>query len=996
MNRRFPLFELLLVAVLLITLVACGGGHRSAVTSGVGSNTVTPQDGITKGTFRLVPQGDLDTESFSISIKELGSGDIQVDVDANSAKDLPYALFELIYDAANYNPTSVEFSDFFGSDVLTAGITTKAGNVGLAVVPINYDVKPGVSGTGNVFSVRFENAPNRTISAPGPPSDYRDLTLTLTGTGGTEPEFTGATWPMILIGDGDISGEVGVPDITPIATGFLAKPSGTGNENLFVVDYDGDDEIGIPDITPIATQYLESVAGYNVYYDTVGTFDPATATLDGTVAVDTMIANGVFEPNGFLQFNYTFTTLPPDGDAWYYFAVPYAIVNETPTEAGPAFASAGLLVESGGILPGQPRIDAFTIGVVGEGVDDQYLSGTTPYSPTFIANESYTFGVVSAEVAFWNDVTLAYDPPINIDDTHADWNPAWVTGIAWNTTATGGAFSFDSATGNTTGTVGPDDPYTFTVTGTLNAASVSKVVTLNVDAVIDPKAPLLAAVVPDEVRVDNIATTDHYLFVSMNDDPAGTDPYTLAWLPVGGGAQIDFTLAAVVDPGSLAAGQFYVEERDDIIHGTTHIIHFRSHYQIGEYRFLATNNIGRQNSINHPPVDGTTPTALTFTVNPAPPFQGNLRTFPITTYDGTSRVVIMPEEPRVQKYPAISFPGSPPDSRYQNYIRDIGDQFVPYLEAVGDPDNMKTAPWVRAYTVDPFPGGNFDADAPFIASTALKETKQFNPGNTAEWVSDWNIREWTRVIIETTSNTIFPAQPNPNDKYHLVVFGLQNDWDNLVPTGVGDFRKIGGPTPFDDIPEIVGIANADLAFDTERDGVAPFTSDWPLLEYPSLAGVEFDWSDLSRRDGYALFILADYIRPDVFFGTVGGAATPYRDTSIVLYDDSNGSNELGRTVNNHTVGSEVYLSTVKPYEFDTNGGTTPNMPPGVGDPPTVFNDNDTGWMICPIAEIDRFDILLEFYQTFYVGVSIWNFQTRTWVNSPVPLEHPFTITNYVP
>jgi hypothetical protein len=390
---------------------------------------------------------------------------------------------------------------------------------------------------------------------------------------------------------------------------------------------------------------------------------------------------------------------------------------------------------------------------------------------------------------------------------------------------------------------------------------------------------------------------------------------------------------------------------------------------------------------------------LTFTVLPGDPFQGNLRAFPVNTFDSNTRVVITPENPRVQKYPAISFPGSPPDARYQNYVRDAGagDEFVPYLEAVGDPDEMKTAPWVRAYTTDPFPGGIFDTGAPYIASTALKETKEFDPGlYTAEWVSDWNIREWNRVVIETTNDTIFPDQTNPDDYYYLVVFGLQDDWNNLVPTGMGKFHKVGGPTPFDDIPEIVGIADADNAFDTERDAVAPQSSDWPILEYPDASGVNFDWSDDIRRDGYSLFVLANYLHPDVYFGRPTDA-TCYRDNSVILYDDASGVNILGRTTGNTTVASEVYCASIKPYQFDTNpGGYTPPTLPGPGDPAVTYDNNDTGWMIVPLAELDRFDLILPFYQTFYVGVGIWNPDSKVWVDTPAPLANPFTVTNYAP
>jgi len=49
--------------------------------------------------------------------------------------------------------------------------------------------------------------------------------------------------------------------------------------------------------------------------------------------------------------------------------------------------------------------------------------------------------------------------------------------------------------------------------------------------------------------------------------------------------------------------------------------------------------------------------------------------------------------------------------------------------------------------------------------------------------------------------------------------------------------------------------------------------------------------------------------------------------------------------------------------------------------------------MCPLSEIDQFETLLAFNDTFYVGIGVWNWQTQEWIDSP-PLDVPFTVTNY--
>jgi hypothetical protein len=72
-------------------------------------------------------------------------------------------------------------------------------------------------------------------------------------------------WTYKNTGDYDMSGEVGVPDITPIAMRYLASTTDGDQDELDAwIDGDGDGTVGISDITPIANNYLATVTGYEV------------------------------------------------------------------------------------------------------------------------------------------------------------------------------------------------------------------------------------------------------------------------------------------------------------------------------------------------------------------------------------------------------------------------------------------------------------------------------------------------------------------------------------------------------------------------------------------------------------------------------------------------------------------------------------------------------------------------------------------------------------
>lgn len=88
------------------------------------------------------------------------------------------------------------------------------------------------------------------------------------------------SWSYVNTGDYDLSGDTGIPDITPIALNYLKTveylpggkpagdietPVGLENHRLAWIDGDKNGEIGISDVTPIALNYLANVAAYRFF-----------------------------------------------------------------------------------------------------------------------------------------------------------------------------------------------------------------------------------------------------------------------------------------------------------------------------------------------------------------------------------------------------------------------------------------------------------------------------------------------------------------------------------------------------------------------------------------------------------------------------------------------------------------------------------------------------------------------------------------------------------
>ncbi len=112
-------------------------------------------------------------------------------------------------------------------------------------------------------------------------------------------------WSYVNVGDYDVSGEVGIPDITPIALNYLALTNDGVGDDAYESWIDGDKsgEIGIADITPIAIGYMNSVFAYEIL---------TSASESGTYS-----AIGTVNFPSPSPFPVTFTsTVPPGNLGW--------------------------------------------------------------------------------------------------------------------------------------------------------------------------------------------------------------------------------------------------------------------------------------------------------------------------------------------------------------------------------------------------------------------------------------------------------------------------------------------------------------------------------------------------------------------------------------------------------------------------------------------------------------------------------------------------------
>ena len=382
---RFPfsfvigMAGLIAVVVSLAALVSCSGmsyegghfawqvsddGGRDAAVVGIDyeSRQVLPPrppnpseiesgSGLVAGGFELITlDGDGYLVSpadspFSLEISDTEDGN-RVAVVATDADGIASALFCLKYDAVKVAPKSMTNSGFLGDPSSGESISlfvSRAGEVHAGIARVLPDVNGTISGDGVVAEIEFargafrEPAKNPYANASNEYNKVTDLEGVKTDAGIT------LSWTERNVGDYDNNGEVGVPDITPIAMHYLHVKDLGGNwpdAADAIIDGDGNGEIGIADITPIATNYLNFISGYNVYRvvdtgapDFTGVsplVNPINPSAGSSVVRDDILA-GSDPPDTALIYSFTDSTIVP-GVHYGYVVRPVSNPADTPSE----------------------------------------------------------------------------------------------------------------------------------------------------------------------------------------------------------------------------------------------------------------------------------------------------------------------------------------------------------------------------------------------------------------------------------------------------------------------------------------------------------------------------------------------------------------------------------------------------------------------------------------------------------------------------------------
>jgi len=223
-----------------------------------------------------------------------------------------------------------------------------------------------------------------------------------------------------FIADGDLSGTVGVADITPIAMFWGQKPS--VNPLAMVADYDRNDLVGIADITPIAMTFGQVTSGYTVEYSDVAT---GPWTVAGNVAWGDKLTDK--NVNGFSQWNYAFADGVLASGDWYVRVTPFDDASNPGTPSDPLLVQVGTVITHDFIVTGM-RITA--TGTTNTDASDPDNIGSIRYVAPAGGGDTYgeapanTLVLIDLEkVSYtWKGNPYSYDDtlPADLDQTTYD------------------------------------------------------------------------------------------------------------------------------------------------------------------------------------------------------------------------------------------------------------------------------------------------------------------------------------------------------------------------------------------------------------------------------------------------------------------------------------------------------------------------------------------------------------------------------------------------
>ncbi len=346
------LVGIFLAALMATELLGCSSG-RGVITS------ETPVDG-----FSLAAIGENPLPEIGV---EPNPNEVRI---ALSGKGSAFARISFDADRLRYMEVENVSGGWAEGEAIVAAFRAGRGMVDFGAVPVRGAANPDASGSAVLlfgYGRDSEMERSASIAPTSAPSSVSNFKLTDDGAGGAI-----LTWSYRNQGDYDQNGEVGIPDITPIALNYLHVITDP-EDPASPIDGDGDGEIGIPDITPIALNYLRSLTDYDVQFS----FDGSEETFEQVAQLP--LGDGMLpEGGGFLKFKYT---LIPAIDG-FYRVVPFDSADST-------FGVPGNTVEWRGGSVVSITISLLTGGVAGTGTDsDPYvLDQASPYAFEAIQGE---------------------------------------------------------------------------------------------------------------------------------------------------------------------------------------------------------------------------------------------------------------------------------------------------------------------------------------------------------------------------------------------------------------------------------------------------------------------------------------------------------------------------------------------------------------------------------------------------------------------------------
>lgn len=305
------LVNFLALAMVLLSLLACGGDPRSASLASPAGSLAMPGDYAARsGDFRLKV---LDASyqyggSASYSLRQsAGPAGTNVAVSA-SGHDLRASLLELHYDPAKVHPLAVHEGVWPGLDgekPISLAIVAYPGVVYYGACLVNLDERAGVEGQFDVITVEFASGPQPGRLAAAAPQSQGSVVPDLavdTATGDISFSYANQ-------GDYDQNSEVNIADLTPLGVNF-GETSGGGPfpfaQAESQVDGDSNGEINIADLTPIGSNFLNSAAEFHLYTGAQADYPSAPDEDNGAAALGLTVQQSAGQGNpGLVRLTYS-------------------------------------------------------------------------------------------------------------------------------------------------------------------------------------------------------------------------------------------------------------------------------------------------------------------------------------------------------------------------------------------------------------------------------------------------------------------------------------------------------------------------------------------------------------------------------------------------------------------------------------------------------------------------------------------------------------------